>query len=168
MKLFHLVVSTSISLFLFLAISSIWGSSGIAAYGELLSYRERLTQSVVELQQVQDTISDDLYRVQQDPERLRQEAHRIGMIGETEVRIRLPANLPVTTIQATTMTPKPEPRAASRALITGISLSFGLILFLLLTIFDLESQLGEPSVRRPVRRQTTWYQGIRVQTASRE
>lgn len=166
MKLFHLVISSSVTLFLYLVLNGVWGVSGTQDFRELLEYRARLDDSILQLQTRQQAMMSDLERLRQDPSRLREEAHRIGMVGAEEIRVRVPmeassAGLP----PAAGIAQKPEPRAVPRPLITGVSISLGTILLLVLTLCDFESSLQG---RHPQRRRSSMNQGMRVQTASRE
>jgi hypothetical protein len=111
-------------------------------------------------------MEEELYRLRHDPSRLRQEAHRIGMLSENEIRVRMPASLPdAVGIPTAGIASKPESKALSKPLITGISVSLGIMILLIMTLIDFETTLiGQRSNRRF----TYLHQGIRVQTASRE
>lgn len=166
MKLFHLVVSSSVSLFVYLVLNAIWGISGIQDFQDLLEYRAKLNSSIMQLRERQDAIACDLDRLRNDPSRLREEAYRVGMVGPGEIRVNVPMTPPPVGLPpAVGIVNKPESHAVAKPVITGLAISLGIILLLVLTMHDFESGLHN---RNQHRRRTTVHQGMRVQTASRE
>jgi cell division protein FtsB len=167
MKLFHLVVSGSVTVFLYLVLSALWGSAGTQDLQELQEYRNRLEQSIGKLERDSQSLAADLERIKDDPGRLHVEANRIGMVSPDEIRIKLPEEIiPAVAPATAAIAEKPQSRAEARPVITGISISLGIILLLVMTIYDFEAsfQRGAPTYRR----RHYAGQGIRVQTASRE
>jgi hypothetical protein len=149
-----------------LVLNAVWGVCGAQDFQELANYQSRLRQSISSLEQTRQYMETELERLRHDPSRLRQEAHRIGMIGANETRIKIPADLSVDPASPVAdIASKPDERALPKALITGVSLSLGIVLLLVLTLLDLETNLaGNPSPRR----RPYSHHGMRVQTASRE
>jgi cell division protein FtsB len=167
MKLFHLVVSCSVTVFLYLVLSALWGSSGTQDFQELQEYRARLEQSIGKLEHDRQLLADDLERLKEDAGRLREEANRIGMVAPGEIRIKLPEEIAAPVAPATAaIAEKPSSKAAARPVITGISISLGIILLLVMTIYDFEASFQRGSSYG--RRRHYAGQGMRVQTASRE
>jgi cell division protein FtsB len=166
MKLFHLIVTASLTVFMYCALSVIWGTAGNQEYLELVEYQTRLELSLEKLQQTNERLEGELNRLNNDPSRLKEEAHRIGMVDTDQILVKLPANINQDEPTDNQFCIKPASRAFSPALISGIAVSLGIILLLILTLFDLETSLiGSQNTKK---RRLYPYQGIRVQTASRE
>lgn len=164
MKLFYLTVSACLSLFLFFMLQAVWGPSGANACNELAQYKQRLQTSIASLQDFSDQMNSDLSRLAGDESRLRQEAYRIGMVAGDETRIRLPLPAEELVKSTGTIASRPADDKGAQAVIAGVSVSFGLVLFLFLSFVQLEWDLigGRGNRRhRP-------YHGARVQTASLE
>ena len=167
MKLFHIVISCCVGLFIYFVLQALWGPAGITALAEIESYKTRLEANIDQLQAIQVQMNSDLDRLASDTSRLRSEAYRIGMVGNDEVRIRLPQDHSVAEITPGTIATKPQENTISQALITGAAISVSLILLLILTFIRFEADMltGGKQKRR---RRPVPYQGVRTQTASLE
>ena len=166
MKLFHLVVSACISLFFYCLLSVIWGAGGNQEYLDLVDYHVRLEQSIAELEINHDQLSSELERISNEPDCLAEEAHRIGMVGTQQILVKTAATFSLERARSATIAEKPSENALPKPLLFGMALGFGTLILLILTIYNFEASLGNQ--RNTQRRNPYAYQGVRVQTASRE
>ena len=166
MKLFHILVASCLTVFLFFILQAIWGPAGANSCAEMNLYKARLEISIEQLNDFQVQLNSDLARLESDEARLRQEAYRIGLVGANEVRIRIPFQATETIVAPGNIAQKPQDSNKVQALISGISISFGLVMLLLMGFINFEVGLigGKPNKRRL----TENYQGVRVHTASLE
>ena len=163
MKLAHIVVSLSLSVFIYSCLDSIWGNIGTVAIKDLTTYEQKLRSNVEALEEQNLHLSMDAQRLQTDPGRLRQEAYKIGMLEKGDVKLRIPDS-PNTAqpISPGTVLTRPIIDGSARALIAGVSISLGFVSLLLITLLQFE--LGLAKKTNLARK----HQGIRVQTASLE
>ena len=166
MKLFYIIVSSCLSIFLYFVLQSIWGPAGSNSCMEMVLYKGRLETSIEHMKDFKSQLDSDLSRLETDEARLRQEAYRVGLVGQDEVRIRLPMSASDSISLPGNIAPKPLENGNSQAIITGISISLGLVFWLFLMFINFEIELiGTKGRRRPLPKP---YQGVRVQTASLE
>lgn len=132
---------------------------------EMKLYKARLEVSIEQLSDFQTQMLSDLTRLETDEARLREEAYRIGLVGGNEVRIRI--SLPTNEIIDVpgNIAQRPQENSNLQAVICGISLSFGLVMLLLMGFINFEVELMGGKTKK---RRSANYQGVRVQTASLE
>jgi cell division protein FtsB len=158
MKAYHILLSSCLTIFLYFSLQAIWGPAGMQACSDLNQYKNRLAVSIDQLREFEMKLSSDLTRLETDPSRLQQEAYRIGLVGSNEIRIRIP-EIPSSTMSApTVIAQRPVESAASQAIISGVSISVGLVLLFFLVFLNFEVDIifetagsgRKKMIRRPV------------------
>lgn len=116
----------------------LFGAYGVTTIAQTRQYAETLTIHIGELHNIQERLKEDVVALQIDPQRIEEEARRIGYYDPRDIVIRHADRMPIeqgNDFGRHLYSPS-DIRGDSRALFRWLSFSFGLLCLIFFSLLD--------------------------------